>query len=125
MYKSINEAINQMCFHNNYAVLKLWGGGGGGGSRPSYNNCHKIMGGLEPPEPPPPPPPFLHLCVACMGRSISSISVQSIQNSDNCLIANYMLLTVATTFGKKSILEKAQCRATTIKQLSQTSEILV
>ena len=55
MYKSINEAINQTCFHINYAVLKLWGG-----SRPSYNNCHKIMGGLEPPEPPPPIPTPMH-----------------------------------------------------------------
>ena len=65
MYKSINEATEQMCFHNNYICsLKIMGGGGGGGggSRPSYNNCHKIMGGLEPPEPPPPFPPFLHLC---------------------------------------------------------------
>ena len=71
-----------MCFHNNlYAVLKLWGG-----SIPSYNNCHKIMGGWSPRSPPIPTPmkeknkkwhPHLHCigscgCVVC-GRSSYSL----------------------------------------------------
>ena len=51
------KAINQMCFHNiAICSLKIMGGGG---SRPSYNNCHKIMGGLEPPGVPTIPTPVV------------------------------------------------------------------
>ena len=45
-----------------------------GGLQTQLYNCHKIMGGLEPPEPPPPPPPppFLHLCyLVTLGAKIA------------------------------------------------------
>ena len=51
------------------------GGGGGGGSRPSYNNCHKIMGGLEPPEPPPIPTP---MCGVAVDKKIICMAAKSV-----------------------------------------------
>ena len=52
MYKSINEAINQMCFHYIYGLKIMGGGGGGGAPDPVITTVTKlIMGGLESPVP--------------------------------------------------------------------------